>query len=228
MTNRLQAFQDFLTTQSIQIPVLGFIVNLLLAAALAYLLGRVYVKYGSSFSNRGLFARNFVLLATTTTLMISIIKHSLALSLGLVGALSIVRFRAAIKEPEELTYLFLNVAIGLGLGAGQRLITVVALAFIIGLIWLKNQGFYEEDRKNLFLTVSSQRKDRLSLDQMVAVLREKCQAVNLKRFDETPEHLEACFSVEFKDFPQLNDCKSALLSKDEKAVVTFLDQKGLF
>ena len=52
----------------------------------------------------------------TTMLIITVVKSSLALSLGLVGALSIVRFRAAIKEPEELAYLFLTIAIGLALG----------------------------------------------------------------------------------------------------------------
>ena len=58
-----------------------------------------------------------------TVVVISIVKSSLALSLGLVGALSIVRFRSAIKEPEELAYLFLSIGIGLGLGAGQRVVT---------------------------------------------------------------------------------------------------------
>ena len=63
---------------------------------------------------------------------IVIIKNSLALSLGLVGALSIVRFRAAIKEPEELVYLFLVIAIGLGCGAGQiKVITVGILTSLL-------------------------------------------------------------------------------------------------
>ena len=53
----------------------------------------------------------------TTYIVIMVVKNSLALSLGLVGALSIVRFRAAIKEPEELVYLFLIIAAGLGCGA---------------------------------------------------------------------------------------------------------------
>ena len=55
----------------------------------------------------------------TTLLVISVVKSSLALSLGLVGALSIVRFRTPIKEPEELAYIFLSIAIGLALGADQ-------------------------------------------------------------------------------------------------------------
>ncbi|MEL0309828.1 MAG: DUF4956 domain-containing protein, partial [Gammaproteobacteria bacterium] len=65
--------------------------------------------------------------SVTTCTVIIIVKYSLALSLGLVGALSIVRFRAAIKEPEELVYLFLVIALGLSFGANQ---------FFIGLILL--------------------------------------------------------------------------------------------
>jgi len=65
-----------------------------------------------------------------------IVKNSIALSLGLVGALSIVRFRAAIKEPEELIYLFLVIAVGLGCGAGQLKITVIGTLFSLILIYL--------------------------------------------------------------------------------------------
>ncbi|HAE74801.1 MAG TPA: DUF4956 domain-containing protein, partial [Alphaproteobacteria bacterium] len=62
---------------------------------------------------------------------ITIVKSSLALSLGLVGALSIVRFRTPIKEPEELAYLFIAIAMGLGLGADQTLPTVLASLVIL-------------------------------------------------------------------------------------------------
>lgn len=132
--NKFQSFQEFLTTQSIQVSVWGFVLNLALAALLAFLLSRLYVKYGQSLSNRQVFSRNFLMLTMTTMLIITIVKSSLALSLGLVGALSIVRFRAAIKEPEELAYLFLAIAIGLGFGADQRVITVVAFVIISGII----------------------------------------------------------------------------------------------
>ena len=65
-----------------------------------------------------------------------IVKNSLALSLGLVGALSIVRFRAAIKEPEELVYLFLVITAGLGCGSGQLKITIVGIAFSLLIIFI--------------------------------------------------------------------------------------------
>ena len=94
---------------------------MVITGILAHLVGRMYIKYGGTLSNRPAFAKNFVLVSITTMLVISIVKSSLALSLGLIGALSIVRFRAAIKEPEELSYLFLVIAIGLGLELGNKL-----------------------------------------------------------------------------------------------------------
>src|SRR5688500_17756117 len=91
----------------------------------SYLLSIIYVRYICTLSNRRVFAKNFILLAITTMFIISVVKSSLALSLGLVGALSIVRFRSAIKEPQELTYLFLTISIGLGCGAGLTILTIL-------------------------------------------------------------------------------------------------------
>ena len=59
------------------------------------------------------------------------VKSSLALSLGLIGALSIVRFRAPIKEPEELAYIFMAVAIGIGFGSGKIFISATILSLIL-------------------------------------------------------------------------------------------------
>ena len=64
-------------------------------------------------------------------LIITIIKSSLALSLRLVGALSNIRFRTAIKEPEELMFLFISIALGLGFGANQTFITLIGFLLII-------------------------------------------------------------------------------------------------
>ena len=100
---------------------LNFFINLILTISLSLLVAYIYTKYGKSISNRKDFSSNFYFLSLTTMLIITIVKSSLALSLGLVGALSIVRFRTAIKDPEELNYLFLSIAIGLGIGANSFL-----------------------------------------------------------------------------------------------------------
>ncbi|MCB0599344.1 MAG: DUF4956 domain-containing protein, partial [Phaeodactylibacter sp.] len=92
--NQNQTFEQFLANQVPEISPWNFLINLLLTAVLAHLLGRIYARYGSSLSNKRSFAANFELIAVTTMIIITIVKSSLALSLGLVGALSIVRFRA--------------------------------------------------------------------------------------------------------------------------------------
>ena len=123
---------DFFVNKTIQIDINGFILSLISSVILSLLVQIFYVRFSSTLSNRMNFSKNFVILATTTCIIIVIIKNSLALSLGLVGALSIVRFRAAIKEPEELVYLFLVIAIGLGCGAGQiKVITVGILTSLL-------------------------------------------------------------------------------------------------
>ena len=119
----------FLNYQNIEIDLLSFAFNLVIAFILSHILSLVYVKYSNSLSNKKIFSKNFYLITLTTTLIITVVKSSLALSLGLVGALSIVRFRTPIKEPEELAYLF--IAMGLGLGTDQRIPTLVAGPLIL-------------------------------------------------------------------------------------------------
>jgi hypothetical protein len=219
--------QDFLTNQSVQVDLPSFALNIAIAALLAWILGQVYVRFGESLSNRTQFAKNFVLIAMTTVLIISVVKSSLALSLGLVGALSIVRFRAAIKEPEELAYLFLNIAIGLGLGADQRVVTVVAFVVIVALIVLVRFGRSGAPSHNLYMTVDSTNPEKISLDRIVDIMRRHFSGVDLKRFDETSDALEASFRVEFEDFGRLEEVKRELLAAHRNLKITFLDVQGV-
>jgi hypothetical protein len=126
---------DFFINNNIQINMNSFVLSLITAVALSLLVQLFYIKFSSTLSNRIHFSKNFVILGTTTCIIIMIVKNSLALSLGLVGALSIVRFRAAIKEPEELVYLFLIIAIGLGCGSGQIKIIIVGVLFSLIIIF---------------------------------------------------------------------------------------------
>ena len=89
-----------------------------------------FCRFSATTGDRRQLAKVFPFLLLTTILIVTVVKSSLALSLGLVGALSIVRFRTPVKEPEELAYLFLTIGIGVGLGAGQVGLTLLAAAFM--------------------------------------------------------------------------------------------------
>lgn len=223
-----ESFDEFLATSSANIPISGFIINIILSALMAISLSWLYGKYGNSLSNRKQFSKNFLLISMTTMLMITIVKSSLALSLGLVGALSIIRFRAAIKEPEELAYLFLAIAIGLGLGAEQTIITIIAFV-IISMIVIISKKYSKKftENQNLHLSIQSNGNKKIKIDDLLEVLKEFCDKVDLRRLDETHEHLEASFMVESQNFAQLNNAKEALQKLDSKLKITFLDNKGL-
>jgi len=94
----------------------------------------LYRRYARTISNREGFSAVFPLLTLAVILVIFVVKSSLALSLGLVGALSIVRFRAAIKEPEEIVYLFFCIAVGLALGAEYLPIAIAATIVFTGFV----------------------------------------------------------------------------------------------
>jgi uncharacterized membrane protein YhiD involved in acid resistance len=225
--NDASPFGSFLQNQTAQVSLPLFFLNLVLAAVLAWLLGRAYVRFGGAFSDRAQFARNFTLMAATTMLIITIVKSSLALSLGLVGALSIIRFRAAIKEPEELSYLFIAIAVGVGLGAGQTLITVGAFLVILALIAVRHWRRGSGAAPNYYVTVTCPSPKTVGLPRILETLKAHATAAALKRFDQTPEAIEASFDAQFADAVKLDACTQQLRSLGDGVRVSYLEQNGL-
>ena len=146
----LKNVETFLLNSSADISFGSFFISIVISAFLAYLVKVTFIKVSRTLNDREYFSEIFIPLAIITTLVITVIKFSLALSLGLVGALSIVRFRAAIKEPEELVYLFFVIAIGLANGANQYLISVIATIFIIFILFIRSyfKNKYQTLRSN--------------------------------------------------------------------------------
>ncbi len=219
-------FEEYLADFSNTVQVADFIIGLLVAALLSLLLKYFYIRYGTSISNREKFAANFVPLALTTMLVISVVQASIALSLGLVGALSIVRFRAAIKEPEELTYLFLSIAIGLVAGANKPLLAVLALAIILPLIYL-NRVFRSKtsaDKGALFLNIRTKKFD---LTQLSAFLAEELSYVQLKRVDDRKDGLFASFLARADDPNQLSKLMAQLRKEEQEIEISVVEQPSL-
>ena len=224
----VQLIESYFNAQNIEISVTTFYIDLLLAAVLAFILSRIYIKFGTSLSDRKVFSNNFVPLALTTVLIISIIKTSLALSLGLVGALSIVRFRAAIKEPEELTYLFLTIALGLGFGANQRYVTVLAFVFIAIILIVRNILNRTSTEQNLYLNLTSNNSKEVNLDKVVNALKGSCSMVSLKRVDKNTDGIEALLFVKVDNLKKLNTTIDSLESLDSNIKISFLEDRGVF
>mgnify|MGYP001283273299 FL=1 len=165
----------------------NFIIAILVSAFLALIIKSAYIKLSRSLNDREYFSDIFIPLAIITTLVITVIKFSLALSLGLVGALSIVRFRAAIKEPEELVYLFFIIGIGLANGANQFLVSIICTFFIIIILFSKK--YYDDKKKNKNFSDSSVNvmqieitDDKDGIEKVIENLKSETLYLKLKSF----------------------------------------------
>lgn len=217
----------FLNLKDIIHP-LSFVIDLIVCTLLSMGIGRFYIRYGNAVSNRGRFAANFVPLALTTMSIMVIVKPSVALSLGLVGALSIVRFRAAIKDPEELTYLFLTIAVGLATGADQPLIAIIVVLFILLFLYLSKKvgntpSFKDEDR--FYVNITTDTTDMIQIER---ILKESFSFVELKRMGTLPEQgLDLSFICKTNSTEHMQQVKDTLLTLSANTHMSIIDQPDL-
>ena len=178
--------ENFFINSNIDIDFGNFFIALLLSLVLAYLVKLTYIKVGRALNDKDYFSDTFIPLAIITTLVITVIKFSLALSLGLVGALSIVRFRAAIKEPEELVYLFFVIAIGLANGANQFLLSILATIIIIIFLYIrniyqnKNKNSYEFNSDANILSININDNNKKNINSIIKEIKNNFKYLKLK------------------------------------------------
>lgn len=214
---------DLLGISAAPLSATALVVNLLLGLVLGTLVAAFYTRYGRSLSNRARFAQTLPVLAAITVLIISVVKSSLALSLGLVGALSIVRFRTAIKEPEELVYLFMAIAIGLGLGADQRLPTIVAIAVILLFLLLRTALAPRSGGSNLYFNVATDDHDR-ALETINSLVADHSVDAELRRIDRSNGSLAATYLISCRDVSALIAFMDGLRQQLPECELSFVEQ----
>ena len=222
---------NFFTNQNIQIDLNSFILGLTCIALLCLIIKLFYIRFSSTLSNRVDFSKNFIILGITTFIIIMIIKNSLALSLGLVGALSIVRFRAAIKEPEELIYLFLVITAGLGCGAGQLKITIVGVSFALIVIYInylflsKSKIVYSE-LINLAIVVEADMKHD-TINNLISELKKVSTELNFVSMSKTNKDTSINIEIRPKKFEEIIKLTDKLKQKFRKSKIIIARNNNL-
>ena len=205
----------------------SLLVNLSMGIVLSFIITWHYSRRSSEKTLRRDLGLVLPIIALTTLLVISVVKSSLALSLGLVGALSIVRFRTPIKEPEELAYIFLSIALGLALGADQReaaVIGVIVVLVVISVIDL----FYKnrtEIKGNLLLSleINSADSEELQVDQILSILTKHTPEINLRRIDQDQSRLCLVCLVPELDKTKISNLSTTFLKEFPDGKLTIID-----
>lgn len=156
---------EYFSTQSGAMTLEDILISFLVALILGM---AIYFSYRFSFSGAVYSVRfnvSLVMLTLITTLVMSVIGNNIALSLGMVGALSIVRFRTAIKDPRDTAFIFWGIAIGICCGVSEFLIamigTVVIFLFLILIGAVKNNDRY-------LLIIRSEKSSSLEIEKAIS------------------------------------------------------------
>ena len=132
-------FQDIFKSSFLEninsVTILDMVIALALAFGLGLFIFLIYKKTYTGVMYSSSFGVTLVALTMITTLVILAVTSNVVLSLGMVGALSIVRFRTAIKEPLDIAFLFWSIAVGIVLAAGMIPLAVIG-SVVIGLVLL--------------------------------------------------------------------------------------------
>jgi uncharacterized membrane protein YhiD involved in acid resistance len=120
-----QLFSDLLNIVTIYIPLEQMIFNQLIATLVAVLISWVYKKTYTGVIYSKNFSITLILISVVTASVMMVIGSNMALSLGMVGALSIIRFRSAIKDTRDVGYLFWGMSAGLASGTGNHIIAIL-------------------------------------------------------------------------------------------------------
>ncbi len=196
------------------------IYSFVVCVSLAFLVRYFYIRFSTSVAGKINVGNVLPLLASIVFLIILVVKSSIALSLGLVGALSIVRFRTPIKEPEELVYLFLAIGIGLGCAANYIFITTLLTSLILLFVFFFLSGekaLKGLDEFNLTISWSS---NNIKLSKIVETFEDNASLISLIRYSVNPGANSAIFLIESSDSSNIENMVDQIKGLDEEISIT--------
>jgi hypothetical protein len=177
----MEKIYSYMNNMSQDLPVDVLLVNFLLCLLYAFSLKLLYTKVHYR-ENGGDLESNILMYASLITfLVVSVIQTSLMLSLGMVGALSIIRFRTPLKDPSDLVYMFFAISIGVAFAASKFITAIIIITSIMVFILIFEGIFSRKGGvKNTGVLMLEYSVDPSELQSMLKVAGEN----NLIRYDE--------------------------------------------
>ena len=220
----MDEINNLMPTGISDLDTVSIITNFILCVIMSFIARSFYIKYSTSLTGKHHIGTVIPILATIVFSVILVVKSSLALSLGLVGALSIVRFRTPIKEPEELVYLFLSISIGLGYAAGYSLLTTILTLSILAMIyfWLSNKSIGNKDEFNLIINWKS---ETISYQMILEEVMKVSTSLKLIRLNKGSINNSVVLLIVPEEKFGIDNISDKLTSIDDSVDVSFFESK---
>lgn len=191
-------FKDIFKANFLERSATFSVVDTVISLALACVLGLfIYWIYKKTYTGV-LFSRSFgislVALAMISTFVILAVTSNVVLSLGMVGALSIVRFRTAVKDPLDIVYLFWAIGVGIVLGACLYPLAVIGSLIVGGMLYLFSQKQYSGETYILILAFSASDVEQ----NAVSVVQQYTDRATVKSKTVTRDFTEITYAISLK------------------------------
>ncbi len=184
---------NYLLENNTNISIEEIVIGLIMAVVLAAF---IYVVYKKTYSGV-MYSKNFnvtlMAICIITTMVMMIIGSNLALSLGMVGALSIIRFRTAVKDTKDSAYIFWAIAAGIACGTGIYSIAVIGSVLIALVMIFMSKGVMDEDTYLLIVHGDS----KVSMNDVASAVQSNVKKMNLKMKNVTGSKTDITYEVSF-------------------------------
>lgn len=219
-------FDEFQNIELFPVNIFDVFGNLMVALVCGIIIALVYrFNYkGPSYSVT--YVNSLVLLTLITSIVILVIGNNLARAFGLVGAMSIIRFRTAVRDVQDIVFIFFALSIGMAAGVGLHVIAIVSTV-IISLVAIVLVSFnFAAPQKQEYLLQLAYYSESQNENIIRTVLKKYCRAyklVNLKNIGE--DQIEAFYQVSYRRKRKSGDLLRDLKQLDSVLSVNlFFDQ----
>ena len=230
MSQDIAKILDLYNQENLSNDYFVILINYFLLVICSFILKIIYENKSNSLSGKFHVGTIIPILSQITFLIILIVKSSLALSLGLIGALSIVRFRTPIKEPEELIYLFFSIAIGIGFGAGQTLVTLLIFILIILTIY-----FFSSKKTtstnidyNLLIEIPYEESQIPKQDEVIKIAKKTFNNYNVSKIEiEDGIKFLIILEISSSEIEKIGEFENDIKSKYDNSKISYFENRVL-
>ena len=211
---------DYIRTTSAVMTAGRVVANMIVTVLVALFIYWVYKKTYTGVMYSKSFNVTLLLTSMVTAMVMMVIGTNLALSLGMVGALSIIRFRSAIKDPKDIGFLFWGIAAGLSAGTGSYLIAVIGSLIIAAMLFIFMRRTFETYPYLLVV-----KGDKINEEKLRTIVKDNVIKYSLRMKSSTRSGIEIIYEIQFKD-GQEDSMTEQIKAMDSISVVNIVSYKG--